>query len=303
MLAPVLSLAALLLAAASGPPAAPAPSAPAGPTVEWELRQVKGRCGGAKEDFTGAVAIHAPKGLAVTRSTPVVIALHGWGHSPESWRDTPLAALADRHGFVVVAPAMGKSVFESRFYPESKGQWGEVPGACWIGEVILPWVRGTLGLGGDPQRTALIGYSTGARGALVVAERWPRFAFVGALSGTYDLQVLGRDEGEYRIHAKIFGERAQFPERWVAEDVTGDGRERALAPARLWIAHGEADVVVSAEQARTLRARLAPFHPRFDVTIVPGLGHGFPLWSGQLPALVEAMVETWGVGRPPPASR
>jgi len=53
-------------------------------------------------------------------------------------------------------------------------------------------------------------------------------------------------------------------------------------------------VVVSAEQARTLKARLAEFHPRFEVTIEPGLGHGFPLWSGKLPALVEAMVESWG---------
>jgi S-formylglutathione hydrolase FrmB len=265
---------------------------------EWSVRPVKGRCGGAVQDFTAQVALHIPTGLKPSRGTPLVIALHGWGHSPESWRDTPLAALADRHGFVVVAPAMGRSVYESRFYPESRGQWGEVPGACWIGEVILPWARATLGLGGDARRTAIIGYSTGGRGALVVAERWPRFGFVGAMSGTWDLQVLGRDDGEYRIHAKIFGERSQFPERWAEEDVTGDGRERALAPARVWITHGEADVVVPSEQARTLKARLAEFHPRFEVTIEPGLGHGFPLWSGKLPALVEALVESWSAGAP-----
>jgi S-formylglutathione hydrolase FrmB len=233
------------------------------------------------------VLVYLPAGYTPTRRWPLVIALHGWKHEAGRWRTLGLGRLADRHGLVVVAPELGTTVYEAAFYEETTRRWGPSPGACWVGEVVLPWARRALAVDPAPGRTAIIGYSTGGRGALVVAARYPEFAFAASLSGTYDLAALAEGSGEYLIHQQLFGPRRAFAARWREEEIRLDGP--ALAATRLWLAHGALDPVVPAAQQEALRARLRAGGAAVTATLVPGAGHTDAFWAAELGPLTAAL--------------
>jgi S-formylglutathione hydrolase FrmB len=270
------------------------PAPPAAPPLaagRWVEHRIVGRCGGSAEG-SALVQVYLPAGYTPARRWPLVLALHGWKHEAGRWRDLGLDALADAQGLVVVAPELDTSVYERAFYPETARRWGPSPGACWAGEVVLPWARRTLAVDRTRGRTAVIGYSTGGRGALVLAARYPEFAFAGSLSGTYDLAALEERTGEYLIHQQVFGPRGELAARWRDEEIPLDAP--ALAATRLWLAHGADDPVVPASQQDGAAAALAPGHPELVARRVPGAGHGDELWRAELPPLAEALARALG---------
>lgn len=281
-------LLALILAAAP----APARAEPPLRAGRWlEPQPVSGRCGGSAEG-TGRVVVYLPKGYTTARRWPLVVALHGWDHQPDRWRGLGLGPLADRHGLVVVAPEMGASVYERAFYPETAQPWGPAPGACWIGEVVLPWARRALAVDPGRGRTAVLGYSEGGRGALVVAARYPEFGFAGSLSAACDLATLPEETGEFVIHERVFGPRRAFPARWRAEEIPFDAP--ALRTTRLWLAHGAEDPVVPVAQLARARTVLRASHPGLVALQVAKAGHTDAFWRSQLGPLVEALARAVG---------
>src|ERR1051325_3799222 len=86
---------------------------------------------------------------------------------------TPSDAAARKYPLVIAVQAMSTTIYESSLYPESKRTWSTVPGARWVGEVILPYMRANYAVSNDRAHTAVIGYSTGGRGALLLAETYP----------------------------------------------------------------------------------------------------------------------------------
>jgi S-formylglutathione hydrolase FrmB len=254
---------------------------------------VRGSCGGGRESVA-SMAIYLPQGYGTGQRSDwrLAIALHGWDHEPGQWRNTDVAELADVHQVVVAFPSMGRTVYEASFYPESKGAWNSSPGACWVGQVVLPWLRAHLAVTRKRERTAIIGYSTGGRGALVIAGRYPEFGFAASMSGTYDLTTLAEASGEYRIHEAIFGSRARFPRRWRAENVVGLAALRDATAMDVWLAHGGRDAVVPADQLAPARAFLGGSHHRVHEILDPAAGHDFAFWRAQLPAAFKAMVQS-----------
>jgi S-formylglutathione hydrolase FrmB len=223
-------------------------------------------------EMTGSLLVYLPRGYAApgdvsstvggaggaSAKAPLVLVLHGWNDSPQKVRDQgDLARWADRYGLVLAVPAMGKTIYESQWYPRSR-KWAKVPGLRWVGEVILPYVRAHYAVARDRGHTAVIGYSTGGRGAVLLAEQAPEFAFVGSLSGTFDLMRLAEDTGEYRIHRVVYGPRSTYGARWQRDNCVAPARLAALRGTRLYIGHGEADAVVPVDQLEALRAVLAP---------------------------------------------
>src|SRR6185436_3871046 len=64
---------------------------------------------------TAAMLIYVPRGYpAPSTKYPLVIALHGWNHSPELFRDKgELGRWADTSGAVIAVPAMATTVYET----------------------------------------------------------------------------------------------------------------------------------------------------------------------------------------------
>lgn len=268
----------------------------------WETQELRGKVGEAAA--TGRVLVYLPAGYdpAAARKAPLVLALHGWNHTPEQFRDkADLEILADRHGLVLALPAMGKTVYESAFYPQTRQAWAAIPGARWIGEVVLPRLREQYAVATDRAHTAVIGYSTGGRGALLLAQSYEAVAFAGSLSGTFDLARLAPSDGEYKIHAAVYGPRRQFAERWQLDNVVASERVSRLAGTALFLGHGGRDRVVGQEQLTALVDELEAQERRsagVQVVRAPEGAHDWAYWNSQWPAMFEAMVAVFAAGEP-----
>lgn len=273
----------------------------------WETQELRGKVG--EVTATGRVLVYLPAGFdpAAARKAPLVLALHGWNHTPEQLRDkADLEILADRHGLVLALPAMGKSVYESAFYPQTRQAWGAVPGARWVGEVVLPRLREQYAVATDRAHTAVIGYSTGGRGALLLAQDYPEVAFAGSLSGTFDLSRLSPKDGEYKIHAAVYGPRRQFAERWQLDNVVAPERVGRLGATALFLGHGGRDAVVAPEQLAALVDELEAqelLSASVKVVRAPDGAHDWPYWNSQWPAMFEAMMQAFAAAEGPPKRR
>ena len=265
---------------------------------------------------TASVLVYVPRGYPVaqphpknpaatssattTKKYPLVIALHGWNHSPEIFRDHgELARWADSYGVVLAVPAMGKTIYETALYPESKDTWADVPGARWVGEVLLPYLRANYAVRGDRAHTAVIGYSTGGRGAVLLAEAYPEFSFAGSTSGTFDLMRLDPQSGEYKIHAVVYGPRDEFPARWELDNCTSPARLARLTGTQLFISHGGKDTAVPPDQLDALRDALAGTPGiRAEFAVSRESGHTWEYWNSQWGAMFRVMAAAMGLSPP-----
>ncbi|MBK7859330.1 MAG: prolyl oligopeptidase family serine peptidase [Archangiaceae bacterium] len=255
----------------------------------WEKSvEVKGPSG------VSTVDVYVPA-VKAGEKLPLVIALHGWAHTPELWRQkADLGPLAEQHRCVIALPAMGKSIYETRFYPQTKSSWVAGPGTPWVGEVVLPFLRARYPVRADREHTALVGYSTGGRGAVLVAEAYAEhFGFAGSLSGTFDLMRLEPAEGEYKIHAAMYGERETFPKRWVDDNCIAPSRLAALSRVRVFARHGEADSSVKPNQLTALRDALEGTAVKADLAMVAGAGHDWKFWGAQQAPMLSAAASGW----------
>jgi S-formylglutathione hydrolase FrmB len=279
-------------------PAKPARPADAG---HWAAPvKVTGKVDG--KTMTASMLMYLPRGYPATadpaaKKVPLVIALHGWNHSPEMFRDKgQLARWADAYGVVLAVPTMGTTIYETALYPESTRTWGAVPGTRWVGEVILPYVRAHYAVLADRAHTAVIGYSTGGRGAVLLAEAYPEFAFAGSSSGTFDLMRLLPKDGEYKIHAVVYGPRDKFKDRWELDNCTSPARLAKLAGTQLFIAHSAKDKSVPPDQLDALRDALqgnASVPAEFVMS--PEGGHTWDYWNSEWGAMFAAMAKALGL--------
>jgi hypothetical protein len=232
---------------------------------------------------TGGLLIFAP-----TDSTRTVIGLPGWNFASRTWEDNAkISELAKEYNFTVVLPEMGKSVYESEFYPETKkaNRWAgpdEIPGARWVGEVVYKYIEDN-----HPPFSGIFGLSTGGRGAILVPQLYYKVWQLKpiracSMSGTFDLLSLKPTTGEYRIHSAVYGERKQHLERWKVDDSML--RVEALKGVEILLIHGSKDPYVPVSQSAGFHAamnKLTPDKrsPKYIFDRVVGGGHDWRLWS------------------------
>jgi S-formylglutathione hydrolase FrmB len=257
---------------------------------------------------TAQMLVYVPRGYPVAapagatpatadKKYPLVIALHGWNHSAKLFRDKgELTRWADSYGLVIAIPEMSTTIYETALYPESKRTWAAVPGTRWVGEVILPYLRAHYAVASDRGHTAVIGYSTGGRGAVLLAEAYPEFGFAGSASGTFDLMRLAPKEGEYKIHAVVYGPRDKFKDRWELDNCISPARLTKLAGTQLFIAHSSKDTSVLPDQLDALRDALKGNTAiKAEFVVAPDGGHTWPYWNSQWEAMFRAMAVALGL--------
>ncbi|MEK6793939.1 MAG: alpha/beta hydrolase-fold protein [Spirochaetota bacterium] len=242
---------------------------------------------------TTGMEVYLPAGYTknkTARKYPLVIALHGWNHSPALWRQKgDLGPFADKYGVVIAVPNMGQTVYESTFYPETISGWRMAPGVRWIGEAVLTHMRKKYSVHTNRAHTAVIGYSTGGRGAVLVSELYPEFAFAGSVSGTFDLMRLKTSEGEYKIHEVVYGKRDKFPERWQKDNCISPSLVSNLTGTALFIGHGGRDTSVRPDQLDALRDALKGTSIRAEFIVQTNGIHDWSYWNSQWDAMFTAM--------------
>lgn len=225
---------------------------------------------------TVPVDVYSPPG---GKPTGDVLVLPGWNFSRKEWQNkTTIMLLAKQRGLRMVFPDMLKSLYESRYYPETRMKWSPTPGGEWIKEILIPEMR-KLGIFPEGGNNYLLGLSTGARGvALVSLENPGIFKAGAALSGDFDQSSMKQD----RLIAAVYGPYDRFPERWKTTD-------NPLARISEWkmpvyLGHGKKDAVVPYGQTHAFYTALRAAHPSLPVVLSApaNAAHDFPYWESEL---------------------
>lgn len=181
----------------------------------------------------------------------LVLSLHGASVEASS----QAAAYAPKEDLFVVAPTNRRPY---GFDWEDQGRRDAIE--------VLEHARRHYGT--DPARTYLTGHSMGGHGTWQLGVHFPgRFAVVAPSAGWRDFWS--------------YGGAAEWPEedplaRLLLRSTNASRTlwlEQNLLHAGVYVLHGDADDNVPVGQARTMRERLAAFHPDFAYFEQPGAGH------------------------------
>ncbi len=203
-----------------------------------------------------------------------------------------LTEYADKHHFVLVCPDMGTTIYESEYYPFTKRKWSTIPGLYFVDKVILPYVKRNYSIIEDRKGSGVLGYSTGGRGAVLLAEKYGEFSAVVGLSGTYNLFTLPVGTGEYKIHRNIFGKRVQNTEAWKKDDCSNPDLMKNLDDTSLLLIHGEKDPVVSSIQSSKFASTLKKQY-NHDVKLIVDMDgkHDWKFWNKHLKQSFKFLTE------------
>lgn len=208
----------------------------------------------------------------------LIIALHGWNLRMEDWRHhSGISDLADHYGFLVVCPQMGKANYEKEYFPETIMKWNSKPSGRWIGEDFLTHIQKHYPAAVSRDKTGLLGVSTGAHGAVLVAGYYPeRFGFAASLSGDFDVTRTPGDN----LSRNIFGDYETYPDRW--RDGSSISMLENFKNTRLFIAHGAKDTVATVEQSRLMADELKKRNYPYLYTEDENGDHSWNYWKKEL---------------------
>ena len=212
--------------------------------------------GDQKEKFYVPLQIYFPKNYQRGDNSRTIIALPSYNGLLKDWEEnTNIEYLANEYNLVLVCPQMGRTVYETKFYPETKVKWSGIPGTVFIGEKLIPYLRDNFALAGDRSKTGILGVSTGARGAILASSVYhDLFGAAAGLSGNYDALAMTNN----KTLISVYGEYRDFKERWLQDDNILE-LSKNLENTSLFLWHGQKDYVVSHKQSIIFVMRLRQY--------------------------------------------
>lgn len=200
---------------------------------------------------TVQVKIYFPKDYFLNNR--VIIALHDYDGSMNSWQNTTnIAYYANMYSMVIVCPNMPRTVYESQFFDETTIRWNEMPATLWIGKILIPYLKNTVGLKIGKASLGVCGFSIGARGALRIGELYSdSVGAIACLSGYYDILSYTNNS----MFVAVYGKYNDNAQRWAAVDNAIDDAKK-LKDVAVFLAHGNKDSRVPMEQSFMLALKL-----------------------------------------------
>lgn len=220
------------------------------------------------------VDIYRPGKAKTCRKT--VLVLPGWNFPRDDWqKKTDILQQADRSGFCLVFPEMGKAIYAGSYYPETTRKVFHVPSLRWISRRLLPFMRENYGIFKKGQKNYIMGLSTGGRGVAQVTLANPGIFRAGAaFSGDYNQVKMPKD----RLMTAVYGSFDRFTARWK-EDNPYYMADRWQTP--LYLGHGRQDRIVPFAQTDEFYKQIVRLHPGLDVVLnaPEGEGHDYHYWQ------------------------
>ncbi|NET57402.1 MAG: prolyl oligopeptidase family serine peptidase [Symploca sp. SIO2E6] len=212
---------------------------------------------------------------------PCLLLLPGWNvPRTVSVEKTSLVEYAEQYGYALILPEMGKTLYESSYYPETTIKWHPVPGGRFIKEQFIPTIQQRHNLLKPDHHNTMLGFSTGGRGVALIALENPGLFVAGAsLAGDFSQENTPKD----RLMTGVYGSFTNFPERWQGKDNPQARVAEWKMP--LYLAHGTADDIVPESQSRLFYEALVEYHGDTIVVqydAIEGAGHGSQFIQGQL---------------------
>ncbi|MCS6894862.1 MAG: prolyl oligopeptidase family serine peptidase [Bacteroidia bacterium] len=201
-----------------------------------------------------------------------LILLPGWNYSRTAWCEkSTICAEALRRGYRLLLLEMGKSIYATRAFPETRSDWRSYPTLRTLLDTVFPELRRRALM--HPKRTFLLGLSTGGRGVvLILAHTGNTFTAGASLSGDFDPHLDSRDP-------LLTGWYGRYSQRWDEVDNPMRLAEKIKSP--LFLAHGVADNIVSYQHSQRLYLRLKEVNPTLPCVLHldPRGKHDFAFWE------------------------
>jgi len=128
-----------------------------------------------------------------------IVVLPGYNYARTHWCEQThapqLCSLAKAKGYLLIMPEMGRSVYSSAFFPETKVDLKQYPRRQWLTDSVFSYLQKQHDLLLLEQNNYLLGLSTGGRGvALVALDKPELFSAAAALSGDFDQTKMSSDK-------------------------------------------------------------------------------------------------------------
>ena len=221
-------------------------------------------------------------------SVPVrgaILALHGWNLPALDWCEkTTLCQKAKQNGYIVILPEMGKSTYQNEFYKETRTNYRRTPTRKWLVDTAFTYLADSLNLLKPSQQNFVLGLSTGARGAALLALDCPEiFVAMASLSGDCDQTLMPTES----IYIGFYGQMKQFPERWSGTDNILNRVAELKVPT--YLGHGAADKVSPPEQTVLLYNEIKAKCPQLKCKLhIDSLAkHNYKYWDSEVDAVLR----------------
>jgi dipeptidyl aminopeptidase/acylaminoacyl peptidase len=202
----------------------------------------------------------------------VLVLLPGWNYTRRCWCDSSrICSLALAKGYRLILLEMGKSIYASATFPETRRDWRAYPTLRTLLDTVFTALQENGYLW--PGRSFLMGLSTGGRGVVMILSHTGQLFRAGAaLSGDFDPHLDPRD-------ALLTGWYGPYGPRWESTDNPLRLSERIQVP--LFLAHGQKDRIVPYQHSRRLYEHLKAKRPDLLLVYreVPDAGHDFSFWE------------------------
>jgi S-formylglutathione hydrolase FrmB len=259
-----------------------------GAEVRFDYYAASGVDTAASGREAAAAQVVAGAGNAAAPSHKLIIALPGWNHSASQYGEhSSLIRLAHARGYAVLLAHMGKCVYADSVYAETRSDYRLYPTSTWFSSQVWYELERKLGLFPN-SFVGLVGYSTGARGAITLAIQRPEWvSAVAAWSGDY---LPSLDDNDALL-VNALGPHSAFPDRWDRADLCA----QALGvKCPVYLSHTYTDQVVPMAHSQALCAALDSSQVESNwvqdagiktVFLIKG-GHNWDYWASQvLPSL------------------
>ena len=165
----------------------------------------------------GGFKVRIIKPNSNSKSAGTLLLLPGWNFSDKMWCDSSdVCETALSNGLTVVAPEMGKSIYATEYFPETRDDYRKYPTLTWLDSAIeiLKKRNGVFGSSAE-QRNFILGLSTGARGVALICAKKPGFFHAAAmLSGDYNQAAITDDP----LCTIVYGPYQKYSNRWKTID-------------------------------------------------------------------------------------
>jgi len=227
------------------------------------------------------VDIACPKAESVGN----LLVLPGFAFPKDDWcKKSSLCRKALAAGYTLIMPEMGKSNYMSQIYPQTRPDWQKEPQKHWLSDSLFSFLQNKYCLLLPTEKNFIVGLSTGARGAAIIALEKPElFAAVAALSGDYEQSKIPKD----RVHIGYMGTYKQFPKRWAEEESVVFQIKKWKTP--IYIGHGKLDKICPYQQSKILYEALRKHHPNLPIKLsLPAqYAHDYRYWDYEVDNILE----------------
>jgi hypothetical protein len=212
-----------------------------------------------------------------------ILMLPGWNFpASKTCENSTFCKQALEAGFVLISPEMGKSLYASAVYPETRKDWAAFPQMRFLTDSLQPYLQKTYHLLEAGGNNFVYGISTGARGGALLLERTNNIYRAGALlSGDYD-QCLDPTDN---LMNSYYGAYATYKERWEGADNPARQASRITCP--LYLGHGTADAVVLCNQTVNFCKVLQDLGKKPVFTPKEKAGHNYSFWGGETQSILQ----------------